>query len=92
VRKAIEREKQIKRWRREKKVRLIEALNRDWHDLSAGWGKDPTAGAWSLDSPLSKASGLARDDKASDFRKVKDPSKRTKPKALKASPLHRYSR
>jgi len=34
---AIAREKQIKRWRREKKVALIEAKNRDWHDLAADW-------------------------------------------------------
>jgi putative endonuclease len=31
---AIAREKQIKKWRREKKVKLIEALNRDWNDLA----------------------------------------------------------
>lgn len=37
VRSAIAREKQVKRWRREKKIRLIEAMNRDWHDLSEGW-------------------------------------------------------
>ncbi len=34
---AIRREKQIKRWRREKKVRLIVQDNPDWHDLSDGW-------------------------------------------------------
>ena len=34
---AIEREKQIKRWRREKKVKLIEKLNPDWKDLSCDW-------------------------------------------------------
>jgi putative endonuclease len=33
----ITREKQIKRWRREKKVRLIVKENPDWHDLSDGW-------------------------------------------------------
>ena len=33
----ITREKQIKRWRREKKVRLIVKDNPDWHDLSDGW-------------------------------------------------------
>ncbi len=37
VRAAIAREKQIKPWRREKKVALIESKNRDWHDLSAEW-------------------------------------------------------
>jgi putative endonuclease len=36
---AIAREKQIKRWRREKNLRLIirENPDRDWHDLSDGW-------------------------------------------------------
>ena len=37
VRAAIRREKQIKRWRREKKVKLIAQENPDWHDLSDGW-------------------------------------------------------
>ncbi|MBU2229157.1 GIY-YIG nuclease family protein [Patescibacteria group bacterium] len=31
---AIEREKQLKRWRREKKIKLIESLNSSWEDLS----------------------------------------------------------
>ena len=30
---AIAREKQIKRWRREKKIRLIETMNPNWDDL-----------------------------------------------------------
>ena len=34
---AIKREKQIKRWRREKKVALIEKLDPDWKDLSCDW-------------------------------------------------------
>ena len=33
---AIEREKQLKNWRREKKVTLIDALNPQWRDLAAG--------------------------------------------------------
>jgi putative endonuclease len=37
VDKAIAREKQIKDWRREKKVSLIEEDNPTWEDLSAGW-------------------------------------------------------
>jgi putative endonuclease len=32
---AIEREKQLKRWRREKKIALIEAANPEWLDLSS---------------------------------------------------------
>jgi putative endonuclease len=33
---AIEREKQVKRWRRDKKLRVIAQANPDWHDLSDG--------------------------------------------------------
>ena len=36
---AIAREKQLKRWRREKKVWLIERENPTWEDLAADWGK-----------------------------------------------------
>jgi len=39
IRDAIAREKQIKPWRREKKIRLIESLNPTWQDLSEEWGK-----------------------------------------------------
>jgi putative endonuclease len=34
---AIAREKQIKRWRREKKLTLILDANPEWRDLSDGW-------------------------------------------------------
>lgn len=34
---AINREKQIKAWRREKKVALIDSANPQWNDLSADW-------------------------------------------------------
>jgi len=34
---AIEREKRIKRWRRDWKLALIEADNPHWRDLSDGW-------------------------------------------------------
>lgn len=37
VRRAIDREKQLKRWRREKKICLIEQLNPGWEDLADGW-------------------------------------------------------
>ena len=36
---AIAREKQLKRWRREKKVWLIERENPTWEDLSDDWFK-----------------------------------------------------
>ncbi len=37
VRNAIDREKQLKRWRREKKIWLIERMNPGWKDLAAEW-------------------------------------------------------
>jgi putative endonuclease len=39
VRNAIAREKEIKGWRRDKKVALIEATNPKWEDLVAKWFK-----------------------------------------------------
>ncbi len=37
VQDAIAREKEIKGWRREKKINLIESLNPNWNDLSEDW-------------------------------------------------------
>jgi putative endonuclease len=34
IRSAISREKEIKKWRRSKKIALIESLNPEWNDLS----------------------------------------------------------
>ena len=34
---ALAREKQIKAWRRSKRVALIESANPEWRDLSDGW-------------------------------------------------------
>ena len=34
---AIAREKELKGWRREKKVQLLEAANPDWKDLASDW-------------------------------------------------------
>ena len=39
VTRAIAREKQIKGWRRSKKIALIERMNPTWIDLSEDWGK-----------------------------------------------------
>ena len=36
--KAIAREKQLKGWRREKKIKLIESMNPRWQDLAETWG------------------------------------------------------
>ncbi len=37
VKAALEREKQLKGWRREKKIELIESVNVIWNDLSLNW-------------------------------------------------------
>ena len=37
VREALEREKQIKRWRRGKKVALVEGVNPGWRDSGEEW-------------------------------------------------------
>ncbi len=34
---AIAREKQLKKWRRSKKEKLIESMNKEWIDLGAEW-------------------------------------------------------
>ena len=39
VNSAIEREKQLKSWRREKKNVLINSINPNWNDLSEDWYK-----------------------------------------------------
>jgi putative endonuclease len=44
----IRREKELKGWRREKKVALIESTNPEWRDMMADWG-------WR--GPLDSASG-----------------------------------
>lgn len=40
VRKAIDREKQLKGWIRAKKIALIESLNPRWADLAEKWGAE----------------------------------------------------
>ena len=39
VNNAIARETEIKKWRREKKIALVEAGNPTWEDLAADWGQ-----------------------------------------------------
>lgn len=34
---AVKREKQLKKWRREKKINLIDSQNPGWKDLSENW-------------------------------------------------------
>ena len=41
IRRAIAREKEIKGWRRSKKIALIEFENPDWADLARAWCEHP---------------------------------------------------
>ena len=52
---AIAREKQIKRWRRQKKITVIESMNPQYRDLAADWYEAQGASA--------RAEALGRDDK-----------------------------
>jgi putative endonuclease len=65
---AINREKEIKGWRRSKKIKLIESMNPHWHDLAEHWSeiyKPDHAGATrEIPRPAGENAGL-RDD-ASD--------------------------
>ncbi len=55
VHNAIDREKQIKRWSRDKKIWLIEQMNPTWTDLSEIW--------WQGTADLSTPLRFGRDDK-----------------------------
>ncbi len=48
VQTALAREKEIKKWRRSKKIALIKTINPKWQDLSAGWYDEVTQDLESL--------------------------------------------
>ena len=62
---AIDREKEIKGWRRSKKIRLIESMNPHWEDLAERWGEvyqSPVSGdPREIPRPAGENAGL-RDD------------------------------
>jgi putative endonuclease len=62
---AISREKEIKGWRRSKKVALIESMNPRWEDLAKDWGDvykpQPAADEREIPCPAGENAGL-RDD------------------------------
>jgi putative endonuclease len=60
VNNALARETEIKKWRREKKVALIERDNPLWEDLAEDWGK-PAALGKADSSPAEAGFGMTRD-------------------------------
>ena len=63
-RNAIEREKQLKGWRRAKKIALIEKVNPAWVDLSEGWYFVANASANTTAGPSTPSS--LREESAQD--------------------------
>jgi putative endonuclease len=61
---AIMREKEIKGWRREKKLGLIRSTNPEWNDLAADWGNLYKPVGREIPRPAGKSAGL-RDDAGS---------------------------
>jgi putative endonuclease len=69
---AIFREKEIKGWRRSKKIKLIESMNPRWEDLAKDWGneyKPAAADQMEIPRPAGENAGL-RDDAHVMERKV----------------------
>ncbi len=60
---AIDREKEIKGWRREKKIQLINSMNPKWDDLAKDWQSmcKPAADQREIPRPAGENAGL-RDD------------------------------
>jgi putative endonuclease len=58
IRGPIQREKQIKGWRRAKKTALIESRNPTWTDLSEGWFEKADSSAWKAASECGRARNL----------------------------------
>jgi hypothetical protein len=61
----IAREKEIKGWRRSKKIKLIESTNPHWHDLPADWQNvyksKLTSTAREIPRPAGESAGLRGD-------------------------------
>jgi putative endonuclease len=60
VQKAINREKQLKGWKRAKKIALIESLNPHWLDLAREWFPWMTSSGESRGPSTPQADSLAR--------------------------------
>ncbi len=58
---ALAREKEIKGWRRSKKIRLIESMNAHWDDLAERWSEVYKPTTNEIPRPAGKNAGL-RDD------------------------------
>ncbi len=74
IRDAIAREKEIKGWRRERKIHLIERDNPTWEDLSAAWFANERNQAAKSTAP-GKTKDKAKTDPCLPDRQASPPSK-----------------
>ena len=69
---AINREKEIKGWRRSKKIRLVESMHPRWEDLAKDWQNLYKPGAdrnrWEIPRPAGENAGR-RDDAFEEARR-----------------------
>jgi putative endonuclease len=57
---AIAREKQLKGWRRSKKVALIESVNLRWEDIALFWGKEQLTAVESIAEANQRLAGMKK--------------------------------
>ena len=77
---AIGREKEIKGWRRSKKIRLIESINPHWYDLAEHW-MDIQKAAATNDSRQSSSPGWSTRGASDDaFEKTVPPIRQASPR------------
>jgi putative endonuclease len=79
---AIAREKEVKGWRRSKKIKLIESMNPKWDDLAKDWGNEykpepAAAGRQEIPRPAGENAGL-RDDATLLAEDTKDKTARSR--------------
>lgn len=67
---AINRETEIKGWRRSKKIRLIESLNSNWHDLAESWTDVYKPGPSTTKQPLHLTVSAALPQPPEDPRRI----------------------
>ncbi len=70
---AISREKEIKGWRRSKKIKLIKSMNPRWEDLAKDWGNEykpepAAANQREIPRPAGENAGLRDDARVTEWK------------------------
>ncbi len=69
---AIDREREIKGWRRSKKIKLIESMNPRWEDLAKNWGNEykpePAVVEREIPRPAGETAGLRNDTSETELK------------------------